>query len=64
MVKNLVRVGGGLAAMLGGALGVIASLIALVALLPALLTIGQPLSGLQHNYGDVFGSGARGTSPA
>jgi hypothetical protein len=38
MSENLVRVGGGLAAVLGGLLGVIASLMALVFLLPLALT--------------------------
>lgn len=38
MSSNLVRVGGGSAAMVGGAIGVIASLMALVFLLPHLLT--------------------------
>jgi hypothetical protein len=49
MSANLVRVGGGLAAMVGGALGIIASMMALVFVLPqvlAQLPNGAPSSGI------------------
>lgn len=52
MSANLVRIGGGLAAMAGGVLGVIASLLAIVFVLPEVIeamtdpTSGPPYSGI------------------